>query len=43
VLSREYHPWDRQHLILDTALRTVEENVNTVREALHRASLEGPR
>jgi predicted kinase len=43
VLSREYCPWDRQHLILDTALRTVEENVNTVREVLHRASLKGPR
>jgi predicted kinase len=34
VLSREYDPWDRPHLVLDTAVRTVEENVNMVREVL---------
>jgi len=34
VRSREYDPWNREHLVLDTADRTVERNVNTVREAL---------
>jgi len=34
VVSREYHPWDREHLVIDTAGRTVEQNVNMVREVL---------
>jgi predicted kinase len=34
VISREYQPWDRQHVVLETAGRSVEQNVNTVREAL---------
>jgi predicted kinase len=34
VVSREYHPWDREHLVIDTAGRTVEQSVNRIREAL---------
>jgi predicted kinase len=34
VVSREYHPWDREHLVIDTAGRTMEQNVNVIREAL---------
>jgi predicted kinase len=34
VLSREYAPWNREHLVLDTAGRTVDQNVRTLREAL---------
>jgi predicted kinase len=35
VLAREYAPWNRKHLILDTASRTLDENVNVVLEMLH--------
>ncbi|HXB67573.1 MAG TPA: AAA family ATPase [Candidatus Acidoferrales bacterium] len=34
VVSREYQPWDRQHMVLETLGRSVEQNVDTVREAL---------
>ena len=34
VVGREYHPWDREHLVIDTAGRTVEQNVDVIREAL---------
>jgi predicted kinase len=34
VISREYHPWDREHIVIDTADRSVEEIVETLREAL---------
>jgi predicted kinase len=34
VVSREYHPWDREHLVIDTAGRTMEQNVNVIREVL---------
>jgi len=34
VLSREYHPWDREYLVIDTSGRTVAQNVSTVRELL---------
>ena len=34
VVSREYHPWDREHLVIDTAGQTVEQNVNRVRDVL---------
>lgn len=34
VVSREYHPWTRDHLLLDTARRAVEENVTQILEAL---------
>jgi predicted kinase len=34
VISREYHPWNREHVVIDTANRTVTENVKILREAL---------
>jgi predicted kinase len=34
VRSREYEPWDRDHLVIDTSGRTVDENVNAIRELL---------
>ena len=34
VVSREYHAWDREHLVIDTATTTVEKSVITIREAL---------
>jgi predicted kinase len=34
VVGREYHPWDRAHLVIDTAGRTVAQNVAAIREVL---------
>ena len=34
VVSREYDPWDREHLVIETAGRTVAQNVNLLREIL---------
>jgi predicted kinase len=34
VVAREYHPWNRDHLVIDTASLTVEQNVRLIREAL---------
>ena len=34
VVGREYHPWDRERLVIDTAGRTVEQNVDAIREVL---------
>jgi predicted kinase len=34
IVSREYRPWDREHIVVDTALRNVEQNVKMLREAL---------
>jgi len=34
VVSREYDPWDRDHLVIDTAARTVEQCVSMIRERL---------
>lgn len=34
VVAREYHPWDREHLVVDSASNTVEENVDLIRAAL---------
>jgi hypothetical protein len=34
VISREYHPWSREHIVIDTAGRSVDQNVGTIREAL---------
>jgi predicted kinase len=39
VVSREYHPWNAEHLVVDTAGRTVEQNVALLREALLKRSL----
>jgi len=34
VISREYHPWDREHIVIDTANRSPEQNIKTLREKL---------
>ena len=34
VLAREYDPWDREHLVVDTAGRSVSENVDAICEAV---------
>ncbi|HMD39725.1 MAG TPA: AAA family ATPase [Candidatus Acidoferrum sp.] len=36
VVSREYHPWHREHIVIDTAGRTVDQNVKFLREVLPR-------
>lgn len=32
VISRQYEPWNREHLILDTAVLSIEESVGRIRE-----------
>jgi predicted kinase len=32
VMSREYHPWDGEHIVIDTAGRTVTQSVKLLRE-----------
>ena len=34
VISREYHPWNREHIVIDTANRSVAQNVKILGEAL---------
>jgi len=34
VVSRKYHPWNREHLVVDTAGQTVAQSVRLIREAL---------
>src|SRR5262245_9247490 len=34
VVAREYHPWDRDHLVIDSASRTIDENVLVIRATL---------
>jgi predicted kinase len=34
VATREYQPWERQHIVIDTAGRSVAENLKELREAL---------
>jgi predicted kinase len=34
VISREYEPWERDHIVIDTAARTVGESVEELRRAL---------
>ena len=34
VTSREYHAWDREHFVIDTASRTVERSVEMIRSML---------
>lgn len=34
VVDREYHPWDRDHLVIDTASRTVEQSIEAIRQHL---------
>jgi predicted kinase len=34
VVAREYQPWNREHIVIDTAGRSVAESVKELREAL---------
>jgi predicted kinase len=34
VVTRDYHPWNREHIVIDTATRSVEQNVMILRGAL---------
>ena len=34
VVARDYHPWKRERIVIDTAGRSVAENVNELRKAL---------
>jgi hypothetical protein len=34
VANRAYEPWDAEHLVIDTAGRSVEQSVATLRQAL---------
>lgn len=34
VVSREYHAWSREHVVIDTSLRSVEQNVKMLRGAI---------
>jgi predicted kinase len=34
VISREYDRWDRERIVIDTASRSLEQNIKTLREAL---------
>lgn len=36
VVSREYHPWGREHIVIETAGRTVAQNVKLLRGILDR-------
>lgn len=36
VVSREYHPWTREHVVLDTAASSLEQNVSTLRTILRK-------
>jgi predicted kinase len=36
VVSRQYDPWNRERIVLDTAARSVEDNVRVLRAALTR-------
>ena len=34
VVSREYHPWSHEHVVIDTVSSTVEKSVSIIREIL---------
>src|SRR5215472_15494259 len=34
VVAREYHAWDREHLVIDSASRAIDENVRLIRAML---------
>jgi predicted kinase len=34
VITREYHPWDREHIVIDTAFQSIEQNVQVLRAVL---------
>jgi predicted kinase len=42
VVSRDYHRWTRDHIVVDTADRRVADNVKELRQALVRCKLTSP-
>jgi predicted kinase len=42
VILRDYSLWHRDHILIDTACRSVEQNIKTIREALAGLSPSGP-
>jgi predicted kinase len=34
VLAREYHPWDREHIVIDSARCTIEQGIAMIHEML---------
>jgi predicted kinase len=40
VAGREYHPWDGEHLVIDTAGRTVAQNVHAICRVLRARGVE---
>jgi predicted kinase len=43
VVSREYHRWDREHVVIDTATCSIDKSVRMIRELLpNRESLSRP-
>ena len=40
VVAREYHPWERQRIVVDTAASGVQESVNLIRQALKKHSVD---
>jgi predicted kinase len=38
VTAREYAPWDREHLVLDTSIVALDDCVAAIQHALHQAS-----
>jgi predicted kinase len=39
VVAREYHPWEREHVVIDTAGRSVKESVEELREGIAKAEV----
>ncbi|MBI4902465.1 MAG: AAA family ATPase [Acidobacteria bacterium] len=42
VVTREYQSWDREHLVIESASRTIDENVSLIRTALSEARSRPP-
>jgi hypothetical protein len=36
VIGRDYHPWDRDHIVIDTAGRSIERSLAELRTAVGR-------
>jgi predicted kinase len=34
VVSRDYHPWENEHIVIDTAGQTMDESVRSLRQAI---------
>jgi predicted kinase len=41
VVTREYQPWNRQHIIVDTSFPTVQQSLNMIRDLLPESNPDG--